>query len=261
MRIIETLMQVRGDGIPAWRDTQFWLDHVGQSQEAYIQHAKDQRLQYRRLRPQIDRHDEPARSLKQQGVPVDGIGVQAHLIVGQVPSMLQANLQTFANLGVEVAITELDIRMALPASSVTIRPSFTHAMFLDLEGEVVFYFGFPFPDDVAFYRANVDPSWVPPKGVEPNLDVALDNIRRATRYGHIDLVSVFTDSQEPDKYIVHMLAVASAVKDMPKDRIARLTADQLMCIAAAAHLNGVRPQWLRSLWVKEDLQEMGALEL
>ncbi|KAF8067512.1 hypothetical protein FPV67DRAFT_1139669 [Lyophyllum atratum] len=131
----------------------------------------------------------------------------------------------------------------------------------DLEGEVVFYFGFPFPDDVAFYRANVDPSWVPPKGVEPNLDVALDNIRRATRYGHIDLVSVFTDSQEPDKYIVHMLAVASAVKDMPKDRIARLTADQLMCIAAAAHLNGVRPQWLRSLWVKEDLQEMGALEL
>jgi len=56
-------------------------------------------------------------SLKTQNVPVDGIGVQAHLIVGQVPSTLQQNLQNFANLGVEVAITELDIRMTLPATS------------------------------------------------------------------------------------------------------------------------------------------------
>ncbi|PFH48756.1 glycoside hydrolase family 10 protein [Amanita thiersii Skay4041] len=57
------------------------------------------------------------RSLKTQGVPIDGIGVQAHLILGQVPSTLQTNLQQFVNLGVEVAITELDIRMTLPATS------------------------------------------------------------------------------------------------------------------------------------------------
>ncbi|KAF5359845.1 hypothetical protein D9756_003508 [Leucocoprinus leucothites] len=56
------------------------------------------------------------RSLKDQGVPIDGIGVQAHLIVGAVPSTLRQNLQNFANLGVEVAITELDIRMTLPAT-------------------------------------------------------------------------------------------------------------------------------------------------
>lgn len=56
------------------------------------------------------------RSLQNQGVPIDGIGVQAHLIVGQVPSTLQQNLQNFVNLGVEVAITELDIRMTLPAT-------------------------------------------------------------------------------------------------------------------------------------------------
>lgn len=57
------------------------------------------------------------RSLKAQGVPIDGIGVQAHLIVGQVPSTLRANLAQFTALGVEVAITELDIRMTLPATA------------------------------------------------------------------------------------------------------------------------------------------------
>jgi GH35 family endo-1,4-beta-xylanase len=57
------------------------------------------------------------RSLKASAVPIDGIGVQAHLIVGQVPSTLQANLAQFAALGVEVAITELDIRMTLPSTA------------------------------------------------------------------------------------------------------------------------------------------------
>ncbi|RMB87896.1 endo-1,4-beta-xylanase [Streptomyces shenzhenensis] len=57
------------------------------------------------------------KSLKQQGVPIDGVGLQAHLILGQVPSTLQQNIQRFADLGVDVAITELDIRMALPADS------------------------------------------------------------------------------------------------------------------------------------------------
>jgi endo-1,4-beta-xylanase len=57
------------------------------------------------------------KSLKQQGVPIDGVGLQAHLIVGQVPSTLQQNIQRFADLGVDVAITELDIRMTLPSDS------------------------------------------------------------------------------------------------------------------------------------------------
>ncbi|MEH1129969.1 endo-1,4-beta-xylanase [Micromonospora sp. CPCC 206061] len=51
---------------------------------------------------------------KAQGVPIDGVGMQAHLILGQVPSSIQQNIQRFANLGVDVAITELDIRMNLP---------------------------------------------------------------------------------------------------------------------------------------------------
>lgn len=57
------------------------------------------------------------KSLKASGVPIDGIGVQAHLIVGQVPSTLQSNLMQFTALGVEVAITELDIRMTLPSTA------------------------------------------------------------------------------------------------------------------------------------------------
>lgn len=56
------------------------------------------------------------KKLKQQGVPVDGVGFQSHLVLGQVPSTMQANLQRFADLGVDVAITELDIRMDLPAT-------------------------------------------------------------------------------------------------------------------------------------------------
>ncbi len=57
------------------------------------------------------------KSLKAAGVPIDGVGLQAHLIVGQVPATLQQNIQRFADLGVDVAVTELDVRMALPADS------------------------------------------------------------------------------------------------------------------------------------------------
>ncbi|MFE9044216.1 endo-1,4-beta-xylanase [Streptomyces sp. NPDC007818] len=57
------------------------------------------------------------RRLLAQGVPVDGVGFQAHLILGQVPASLEANLRRFADLGVDVAVTELDIRMTLPATA------------------------------------------------------------------------------------------------------------------------------------------------
>ncbi|TFK74123.1 endo-1,4-beta-xylanase A precursor [Pluteus cervinus] len=56
------------------------------------------------------------RSLKSSNVPIDGIGLQAHLIVGSLPPNIQENLEQFTNLGVEVAITELDIRMTLPVT-------------------------------------------------------------------------------------------------------------------------------------------------
>lgn len=45
------------------------------------------------------------------------MGFQSHLIVGQVPTNFQQNLQRFVDLGVDVRITELDIRMSTPPSA------------------------------------------------------------------------------------------------------------------------------------------------
>lgn len=41
--------------------------------------------------------------LKNRGVPVEQIGIQAHLTTGQVPSTISANWNAFANLGVSIA--------------------------------------------------------------------------------------------------------------------------------------------------------------
>ncbi len=56
------------------------------------------------------------KSLKSQGVPINGVGFESHFILGQVPSSMQANMQRFADLGVDVAVTELDDRIQLPAT-------------------------------------------------------------------------------------------------------------------------------------------------
>ncbi|KAL0575833.1 hypothetical protein V5O48_006141 [Marasmius crinis-equi] len=50
------------------------------------------------------------------GVPLDGVGFQCHLRLGQVPPDLQQNLQRFADLDLDVAITELDINLGGPAN-------------------------------------------------------------------------------------------------------------------------------------------------
>jgi endo-1,4-beta-xylanase len=64
-------------------------------------------------------------SLKQQGVPIDGVGFESHFILGQIPSTMQANMARFAALGVDVAVTELDVRIQLPASSANLQQQAT----------------------------------------------------------------------------------------------------------------------------------------
>jgi len=66
-----------------------------------------------------------AQSLLQQGVPLNGIGLESHFILGQIPSDMQANMQRFANLGLDVAVTELDDRIQLPASSANLQQQAT----------------------------------------------------------------------------------------------------------------------------------------
>ncbi|KAH7101805.1 glycoside hydrolase superfamily [Auriculariales sp. MPI-PUGE-AT-0066] len=48
--------------------------------------------------------------LKSRSVPIDGVGTQAHLILGQVGGV-QTALNSLAGTGLDVAITELDIRI------------------------------------------------------------------------------------------------------------------------------------------------------
>ncbi|GIF05184.1 endo-1,4-beta-xylanase [Actinoplanes siamensis] len=48
------------------------------------------------------------RDFKARGVPIDCVGFQSHLGTG-IPGDYQANLQRFADLGVDVQITELDV--------------------------------------------------------------------------------------------------------------------------------------------------------
>ena len=59
-------------------------------------------------------------SLLAQGVPINGVGFESHFIVGQLPSSMLANMQRFAALGVNVAVTELDDRIQLPATTATL---------------------------------------------------------------------------------------------------------------------------------------------
>ncbi|EFQ26883.1 glycosyl hydrolase family 10 [Colletotrichum graminicola] len=59
------------------------------------------------------------RDLQAEGVRIDGLGFQGHLEVGKTPSqkLLSTVLGRFTDLGLEVALTELDIRCAeVPAS-------------------------------------------------------------------------------------------------------------------------------------------------
>jgi len=52
---------------------------------------------------------------------LQGIGLESHFIVGQVPSSLLTIILRFAALGLDVAVAELDDRISLPASSANLQ--------------------------------------------------------------------------------------------------------------------------------------------
>ncbi|WLW58155.1 non-reducing end alpha-L-arabinofuranosidase family hydrolase [Streptomyces sp. YU58] len=54
------------------------------------------------------------RDFKARGVPIDCVGLQAHFGTGGPPASFQTTLSSFAALGVDVQITELDIAQAPP---------------------------------------------------------------------------------------------------------------------------------------------------
>ena len=56
------------------------------------------------------------KDFKRRGVPIDGVGLQMHLLnLNRIPSSVEANIARLARLGVQVHITEMDV--ALPTGS------------------------------------------------------------------------------------------------------------------------------------------------
>jgi endo-1,4-beta-xylanase len=67
--------------------------------------------------PKSDAYYRLAKELKAAGVPLHGIGLQAHLALQYgYPATLEDNLRRFSRLGLDTALTEVDIRMQLPAT-------------------------------------------------------------------------------------------------------------------------------------------------
>ena len=54
---------------------------------------------------------EIAKELLAKGHPLHGIGFESHFIGGGVPSSMAASMKQFTDLGLDVAITELDVRL------------------------------------------------------------------------------------------------------------------------------------------------------
>ncbi|KOX07886.1 endo-1,4-beta-xylanase [Nocardiopsis sp. NRRL B-16309] len=80
-----------------------------------------------------------ASDLLDRGVPLHGIGFQSHFVHGQVPENLAETMTRFTDLGLEVTVTELDVRIAEPVSEEAIqeqREEFRHvvAACLDVSG-------------------------------------------------------------------------------------------------------------------------------
>lgn len=57
--------------------------------------------------------------LQARGVQIDGVGLESHFVAGSAPSRAAQEqvMREFAALGVEVAVTELDVRLYLPANA------------------------------------------------------------------------------------------------------------------------------------------------
>ncbi|MFV9568464.1 endo-1,4-beta-xylanase [Thermoanaerobacter mathranii] len=54
---------------------------------------------------------ELVKSLKEKGVPIDGIGMQMHININSNVESIKASIEKFKSLGVEIHITELDMNM------------------------------------------------------------------------------------------------------------------------------------------------------
>jgi endo-1,4-beta-xylanase len=107
-----------------WRDT-IWFrtlgpDYVGLAFEWAQAADPDARLylndyDVESINPKSDAMYALVQDLLARGIPVHGVGIQAHLAMElEFPPTLRDNLERFAALGLDVAITEADVRMLMP---------------------------------------------------------------------------------------------------------------------------------------------------
>jgi endo-1,4-beta-xylanase len=63
------------------------------------------------------------KSLKERGLPISGIGLQSHFVLETPPKMsdVATNMKRLAALGLEIQITEFDVRMAMPVTDKKLR--------------------------------------------------------------------------------------------------------------------------------------------
>lgn len=56
--------------------------------------------------------------LQDVGIKIDGVGLESHFSVGETPTIDQqiSNMKSFTDIGIDVAVTELDVRLQLPAT-------------------------------------------------------------------------------------------------------------------------------------------------
>jgi endo-1,4-beta-xylanase len=104
----------------------FWTDHIGRTYiEAAFQAARaadpnaglfynDYNIEG--LGAKSDSAYVMVKDLLARGVPITGVGFESHFVLGGVPGTLAANIARFAALGLQVHITELDVRIQAPTT-------------------------------------------------------------------------------------------------------------------------------------------------
>ncbi|MCL6500797.1 MAG: endo-1,4-beta-xylanase [Candidatus Pacearchaeota archaeon] len=68
------------------------------------------------LNPKSDAVYELVKGLIEKGVPIHGVGLQMHVSIDNLPNLqaVTSNIKRFNDLGLEVHITEMDVRLKLP---------------------------------------------------------------------------------------------------------------------------------------------------
>ncbi len=108
----------------------YWFDHLGKS---YIELAfrtaraadPDVALFYNdyNIEGVVAKSDSVYAMVKDflaRGVPINGVGLQAHFTMNGVPATLGANIARLAALGLKVHITELDVRVSVPSTNASL---------------------------------------------------------------------------------------------------------------------------------------------